>query len=69
MITYSHDIAVAQKIREQLQYLCDNIKIPLTSTFNAGYAVRLKLDIVTLVSVNDVACVDALASIYRNARQ
>jgi hypothetical protein len=66
MITYTHDYAVSMTIRDQLQYLCDSVKIPATSTFNAGYAVRLQLDTVDLVSVNDVACIDALAQIYRD---
>ena len=65
MITYTHDKLTALKIREQLQYMCDVLKMPKDSKFNAGYAVRLKLDTVQLASVNDVVCIDAMASIYR----
>lgn len=69
MITYTHDKSVAMRMRDQLQFMCDSIKIPLDNKYNAGYAVRLKMDFVQLVSVNDVACIDALASIYREGRQ
>lgn len=69
MITYTHDPLVAAKIRKQIQFMCDSFKIPKDSKYNAGYAVRLQLDIVPLTFVNDVACIDALASIYREGRQ
>ena len=69
MMAYTYDKDVAKKMRQQLQFMCDTIKLPLDNKYNAGYAVRLKMDVVELTAVNDVACIDALVKVYREGRQ
>jgi hypothetical protein len=69
MICYTLDDAVIKKIEEHIVFMSDSFKIPLDNKFNAGYAVKLQMDKILLTSVNDVACMDALACIYREGKK
>lgn len=68
MICYTYDSTVSRKIQAQIAFMCESFTIPVHNKFNAGYAVKLQLDKLFLTSVIDVACIDALVSIYRDVR-
>ena len=69
MLCYTLDERELAQMEEQIVYMCDSLKIPVESKYNAGFSVKLQMDKVKLTSVNDVACIKALASIYRSGKQ
>lgn len=69
MMCYTLNERELAQMEEQILYMCDSFKIPQESKYNSGFAVKLQMDKIKLTSVNEVACMNALANIYRNGKQ
>ena len=69
MLCFTHDNRVLAHMEEQIVYMCSSFKVPQDSKFNAGYAVKLQMDRIKMTSLSDVACINALASVYREGKQ
>jgi hypothetical protein len=69
MLCFTHDYRELAHMEEQIVYMCSSFKIPQESKYNAGFSVKLQMDKIQMTSLSDVACVNALASIYRDGKQ
>jgi hypothetical protein len=65
MICYTSDERELAQMEEQIIHMCDSFKISTESMCDNEIAVKLQADKIKVTSINDVASIYALASIYR----
>jgi hypothetical protein len=66
MLCYTLDKRELAQMEEQIVNMCDSFTIPVESKYSAGFSIKLQIK---LTSVNDVAYINAMASIYRSGKQ